>query len=159
MILPVALPLYNKWVLPLKKEEKGGEVGGGIEGKSGWVEQAPPKKKRGNYVWFNPLGMRYFLLMLHASAENRDWDGGCIEFRSSSSSLLHKYRNESLEPNGYMKRVKIDRPSAVLVALPPEGPTRGVLFPVCNRHEVKIEKSYGHLKSGKGVIQGFQIRS
>ena len=57
--------------------------------------------KRENYAWFNPLGaekpwqggyflgalgMRYFLLMRYASAENRDWGEGCIESRSSSSS-------------------------------------------------------------------------
>jgi len=32
------------------------------------------------------LGVRYFLLMLYASAENRDWGEGCIVSRSSSSS-------------------------------------------------------------------------
>jgi hypothetical protein len=32
--------------------------------------------------------MRYFLLMLYASAENRDWVVGCIESRSSSSSYF-----------------------------------------------------------------------
>jgi hypothetical protein len=30
------------------------------------------------------LGVRYFLLMLNASAESRDWVGGCIEYISSS---------------------------------------------------------------------------
>ena len=56
MILPVTPPPLPQVGVAFKKNEEGGEVDGRIEGKSGWVEQAPQKKKGGNYVWFNPLG-------------------------------------------------------------------------------------------------------
>jgi hypothetical protein len=35
------------------------------------------------------LRMRHFPLMLHASAENRDWGVGCIESRSPPSVFHH----------------------------------------------------------------------
>jgi hypothetical protein len=40
----------------------------------------PKNRKTGRFF----LGVRHFLLMLHASAQNRDWVEGCIESRSPS---------------------------------------------------------------------------